>query len=77
MVVLEIHYWSSTCEVLYWARSNPTHYRIDGKPKVVEIVVNGELEEHEALGVFDIDGPALEGKGNVERSFVWHVEPTS
>ena len=77
MVVLDIQYWSTTCEMLYWVRSDPTHYSIDGKPVVVEIVVNGDLEEHEALGVFDIDGPALESKGNVEGNCVWHAEPPS
>ena len=41
------------------------------------IVVDGDLEEYEALGVLDIDGPTLEGKGGVGEHRVWCVESAS
>ena len=36
-----------------------------GEPEGTELIVDGNSEEHKALGEFDIDVPRLEGKGKM------------
>ena len=46
-------------------------------PEGTEQVVNGDPEEHEALGMFDIDEPVFEDKGKLHGNCIRGMEDAS